>query len=215
MPSETNPHQNLAASWEVFVEELKRSLEMRGARPERITVQVQLALACSAVSTLLFSMDQKGASSKFQMLASALLDTAGGVPNRLVMIDDSLMKKPGRRNDTGATWRFRAFVCIGLEFMNAAGLSKAEAIKRTERKLRGTVAKSLRSGADAKKSLAGWQKSFASGTVRNEGASLFYKVAVGRIDRYKSEEMSGEFLQRMGEQFIEQAIADAKQITSV
>lgn len=215
MPSETSPHQNLAASWEVFVEELKRSLEMRGTRPERITLQVQLGLACSAVSTLLFSMDQKGESSKFQMLASALLDTAGGVPNRLVMIDDSLMKKPGRRNDTSTTWQFRAFVCIGLEFMNAAGLSKTEAIKRTERKLRGTVAKSLRSGAEAKKSLAGWQKSFASGTVRNEGASLFYKVAVGRIDRYKSEEMSGEFLQRMGEQFIEQAIAVAKQITSV
>lgn len=215
MPSETSPDQNIAASWDVFVEELKRALELRGARPERIMLQAQLALACSAVSTLLFSLDQKGASSKFEMLASALLDTAGGVPNRLVMIDESLVSKPGRPYDTGTTWKFRALVCIGLEFMNAAGLSKVEAIKRTERKLRGAVAKSLRSGADAKKSLAGWQKSFASGTVRNQGASLFYKAAVGRIDRYKSEEMSGEFLQRMGEQFIEQAIADAKQITSV
>jgi hypothetical protein len=191
------------AAWETFAEELTRYFQMDGpdvvARP-RAAEQTRYVLANMALAKLLRSVGQDESAGKFHLLAEALNDLVDGIPHPLFKVEQPT-GKPGRRNDTSAVWRTRSSVCIGLEFLIASGMESDEAITAAFKKHRQKLAKLQRPGADLKKSLQTWRKSFATDGVSNDVALSNYKDGISWLKAAKLNH-PGKKIREAGERLI-------------
>jgi hypothetical protein len=194
------------AAWETFADEVTRAFKKEAlpddANRPLAMEQAQYIHASAAVAKLLWSVGEKDTAKKFHSLAEALHDVVDGLPNRLLSVERP-KTTGGRRNDSGAMWRVRSNLCVGVEFLKAAGDDHDKAIAATK-KHRNQLKKLLRPGASLESSVATWLKKFATDEVTNEAALSGYKYGMEELAVARSSRSLGQ-LRLLGQHLITSA----------
>jgi hypothetical protein len=156
--------------WETFADRI--GLVFKDEDPTA-TVQTRYLLANMAIADLLRDIGQEEIARHFHLFAEALEDLLSGIKHPLFKV--GVAGKRGRQHDTSATWRNRAYLVLGLEYLIAAEMEPDAAVNFVCRQHRQKLAKLQRPGAKLKSSLVGWRKQFANDEVTNEFALSAYK----------------------------------------
>ena len=162
------------------------------------TPQTRYLLASMALTDLFRDIGQMETALHFHTLAEAWGGSVGGIKHPLFKISAS--GKRGRKNDTAAVWRIRAYVAIGLEYLILGEMEADAAVAYVYRKHRQKLAKLQRPGANLKTSLAGWRKQFASDEVTNKLALSTYKLG---LEMLKSLTFTKSEIQLLGKNYLE------------
>jgi hypothetical protein len=201
------------AAWETFADKIQRifSKGEQDARTRPLAeTQGRYAIAIWAMADLLYSIGQRDLAMHFHLLAEALHDLAEGKDTPLLKVE----KKRGRKSDTNETWRLRASLCIGIQYLIASGMEQGKAITFVVRKygtqLQGLPRLGSRPGSDLKSSIGTWLKTFASEQVRNDAAQWTYRKELQRLQEIKTS-TDGTRLRQAGLKLIEKTALRAAQ----
>jgi hypothetical protein len=193
-------------AWEKFASEIQRAFNAAaddvGLNPLSMQ-QVRYSVAIIRVAELLKAVGQKEISDHFYVLAEAMNDLVDGVPHPLFKAGSPSGKR-GRKPDTGAVWRIRASVCVGIELLKVGGMDEDDAIKQTAKIHKKDLSRLLRPNADLNSSIKTWLKSFANDEIRNEVALSSYKRAMAPLP-FLPLRFSGDQIRHAGEQWIKSA----------
>lgn len=206
---------NFFEEWEIFADQLKLIFQYGG--PEAVTrpiatKQTQYVLASMAIARLLSNIGQRDTGAHFHRLAEALQDVVEGINHPLFKvekIDRGAAGKRGRQNDTSETWRIRASLCIGVQFLMAGGVEQKDAVAFVIRKHRMQFVNLTRPGTNLKSSLPTWLKTFATDATSNEVALSTYKEGITGLAEYQRQ-YSPNDIRRVGEQLIAGAAKKAE-----
>jgi hypothetical protein len=208
------------AAWETFADEIKLVFQYgaQEAKTRPIAVkQTQYVLANMAIAKLLRDVGQPETAAPFHILAEALQDLVEGVSHplfKIEKIDKSAPAKRGRQNDTSETWRVRASICIGIQYLIAGELDQDKAVAFVVRKYKMSLSKLLRPGSDLKSSISTWLKSFATDEVSNEVALSSYKAGIQHIEEILALKDTNT-LRELGAKLIEAAACRAAHTTKI
>jgi hypothetical protein len=179
--------------------------------------QKQYMFANLAVSKLLYTIGKLDAADPFFKLAEALQDLVEGNPHPLFKVekaDKDAAAKRGRQFDTTETWRVRAKLCVGIQYLIAGSVNQEEAVNLVVRKYGIQFQNLLRPGSDLETSIPNWLKTFATDATTNEDALWTYKKGMLQIDEDKAL-VGGAMLQRYGAKMIEDTALLAAQVIKI
>jgi hypothetical protein len=186
-----------------FLQELDRAFRdapvEEAARP-LATEQTRYVLANIALAKFLRKVGERDKADKFYQFAEALQDRVDGIRHPMFEIERP-KGRVGRDRDTSAVWRVRASLCIGLEFMIAGGMDPEAAIALIVKQHHRKLAKLTRPGADLKRSIQTWRKSFANDAVSNNTALSIYKDGVKNLN-FALSKHSGDDVRTAGERLV-------------
>jgi hypothetical protein len=175
-------------AWKTFNDEIGRVFNCEVAEQEArpvATKQTRYVLANLAIADLFYDIGQRETAAHFHKLAEALQNVVEGINHPLFKVekaDRDAAGKRGRQHDTSETWRIRASLCIGIEFLIASDTDKdnarENAISFVDRKHRKQLVKLLRPGTNLKSSLRTWLKTFATDATTNRAALDAYKTGI-------------------------------------
>ncbi|APG11417.1 hypothetical protein BKD09_24085 [Bradyrhizobium japonicum] len=195
------------AAWDSFTDEVALAFEIGGldvVDSPLATKQMRYVAANVAIWKLLNAIGRKETAEKFFELAEALQDVAVGLPHPLFSVERP-QSAGGRRPDTSAVWRARASLCAGLAyFIAGSGLDPEAAIALVIKEHGKKLSKMLRPGAELKKSIRTWMKSFETDDVQNVVALSNYKRTIIELKTAKSN-FSGTDIKQAGERLIARA----------
>lgn len=201
-----------------FSDEIGRVFRPREAAARPVaTRQTQYVLASMAVAALLRDVGERKLAANFHKLAEALQDVVDGIDHplfRVEKVDRDAAGKRGRQYDTSETWRVRASLCVGIQFLMAGGLSQGNAVSFVIRQHRSQLVNLMRPGSDLKGSLPTWIKSFATDAVSNDVALSSYKLGMKDLAALLDCRAPAD-IRKAGERLVASAAASAASIVKI
>ena len=152
------------------------------------------------LAKFLKQVGERDKADKFYQFAEALQDRVDGIRHPMFEIERP-KGRVGRDRDTSAVWRVRASLSIGLEFMIAGGMDPEAAIALIVKQHQRKLAKLTRPGADLKRSIQTWRKSFANDAVSNNTALSIYKDGMKNL-KFALSKHPGDNVRAAGERLV-------------
>jgi hypothetical protein len=202
-------------AWETFADQIGLIFQYSGedARPIA-TRQMQFVSANVALATLLHNIGEPVARDNFRALAEALQDVVHGINHPLFRVEKANKHAPGKRGrqrDTSETWRVRATLCTGIQFLIASGLAQDKAIDFVFRRHKKQLERLLRTKTALKTSLPEWLESFQANAISNDVALSIYKLQMKELASVRVVKTPAA-IRQAGEQLVAAAAASASKI---
>jgi hypothetical protein len=179
--------------------------------------QKQYMLAISAVTKFLHTVGKDNTAAPFFLLAEAMQDLMEGKTHPLFKVqkaDEHAASKRGRQFDTTETWRLRASLCVGIQYLIASGMEQDEAVNLVVRKHRMQLQKLLRPGSDLETSIPTWLKTFATDATTNEDGLFTYKDGMRLLEEDKTS-ADGAKLRQFGANMIKTTVLLVPQVIKI